>query len=166
MSFALNQMSMVSAIADEIVRQGKKRGLKKEDVTITCRTLNLICDAASKIVVDYAQPFRPAVPGSGYQAWLQSDDVGTSSKVMARYLISRTAAVELDYPRDADDFGRCYRMLRACNINPERVIEMTTVSTQWAALSLAWPILETLHEANNQSELSNRIDQLTREAGK
>ena len=103
----LSQMELVSAILNEINRQ-------IPDATLPpARVLNLICSSATEIVREAAIEFRGASEGMGLHAWLKSDDTGLSSKFMAHVLYGGPKC-EMNYPHDANDFGRCERLLKAC----------------------------------------------------
>lgn len=92
-------------------------------------------------------------------AWLGGDDVGASS----RSLCLKLAGVDggpADVPSDDDDFGRCYRMLRACPHLRDRLDEARMLSPAWARLIDAWSELEALHESGQTKRLYRRLQDL------
>jgi hypothetical protein len=104
-----------------------------------------------------------AADGAGYEAWLESEDTGLSSKYLARCLnAGKKVSVEQGrwtikgvdaYPYDPDDFGRCCRMLRVC---PELKAKLAAVTAcmpaPWPQLGAAWTELESLYEQETNSE--------------
>jgi hypothetical protein len=159
-SFHLHQMQLFSAIVAEVDRQMKVAGVPKKERGACARNLNTIIKAANEIVADFKEPLREAVPGMGYQAWLACDDRGLSSETLARYLTHGAVSGEVNHPHDADDFGRCYRMLRACSMDPKRVYEMSAVSTEWEQISMEWMDMERLYEAKDFKTLTDRIQHI------
>ena len=82
-------------------------------------------------------PLTPAI-----LRWLGGPDTGLSSKAIA--LAALGAPPErLDYPHDADDFGRCFRLLAAC---PEAKAGRDWLANNggpvWAALIARWDDIE------------------------
>ncbi len=53
---------------------------------------------------------------------------------------------EYNYPHDPDDFGRCYRMLRAAPEFIPHVGTMAKSGKEWEALAKHWDELEKLYE--------------------
>jgi hypothetical protein len=81
--------------------------------------------------------------------WLLSQDTGASSKAIVAHALGLTNA-DRAYPVDVYDFGRCYRMLKAC---PDvRVDVMHRAGPVWARLIAAWPELTEAYEAKLPKE--------------
>lgn len=77
--------------------------------------------------------------------WSFSGDTGSSSNALAAFF-SGAPNRSSDYPHDPDDFGRCYRLLRAVPELRARIGEAAVLSKSWAALIGAWDELEALYE--------------------
>ena len=121
------------------------------------RQLNAIIRACDSILAEFARPEAKSVAGMGYEAWKASDDTGMSSKYLAYILSGDWTSAEgrdrktLSYPHDPDDFGRCYRMLRACpefkiSSAADMVVRTEQMEKPWPQLGAAWPELEALYE--------------------
>ena len=54
----------------------------------------------------------------------------------------------LDIPYDSDDFGRCYRLLKAVPEWRGRLSEVAAVLPKWAPLVERWDELEDLYETS------------------
>lgn len=75
--------------------------------------------------------------------WLLSKDTGASSEAIVANFLGMPNA-DKAYPIDVYDFGRCYRMLKAC---PDVQIEcMRQVSPVWARLVFGWTELTRFYE--------------------
>jgi len=87
--------------------------------------------------------------------WLLSDDTGISSKnIIRRYL--NLPIKSFGWPHDADDFGRCYRMLKFC---PQIDVNiMKDVDKIWADLVDKWQELSNLYEKDKGVEIWNCIN--------
>ena len=83
--------------------------------------------------------------------WLALHDNGISSETIANVM----CGLSLDgrfgsYPADADDFGRCHRLL--C-LYPEwraRLNEVARISPQWAALVDRWDEIVAAYQADRR----------------
>ncbi len=146
MTLQLEQMSLVLAISREIERQAKQQ---KQPVYVNPRHFNACVAAANSIVAAYATDDKPATPAMGLQAWLRSDDTGTSSLTMAAVLFNagKYASSQRDWchPWDPADFGRCHRFLEAVPEARARLPKMAEVSHEWKALVEHWDELTALY---------------------
>lgn len=144
----VNQINLIGAIARELEKQGFPG--------IIPRQFNAVIEAADLIVAAYGEPYRPAVPASGLDAWLHSDDTGLSSMVMARRLaplagIDRPICGPRDpddataHPCDPGDFGRCVGLLDAVPELRPHLGAMEQVSPVWSGLIDSWDELEALY---------------------
>ncbi|NKG32458.1 hypothetical protein FVB43_20720 [Erwinia rhapontici] len=134
MSYKLDQISLFTAINNEVCRQHP--GLPAEP-----RLMNAVIAAADGLVKEFAKPIVKASSGMGLTAWLSSDDVGISSKYMA-WVLSEDGFPEPEfaYPRDPDDFGRCLRMVRAIpgfEVD-EKIDLMLEHGQKWQAFANNW----------------------------
>jgi len=151
-SYQLNQIQLVSAINAELSRQ-------IPNLPFEPRFYNSVIKAATSICDELSKPIVKATKGMGLQAWLDSDDVGMSSKFMAGVLSGRITAesAQPHYPRDGADFGRCVRLLEAV---PEFVGLLPCMKQQgpnWAALVDIWDMLTELYNTDRGEDLYARM---------
>jgi hypothetical protein len=154
----INQMELVSAIWKELARQ-------HPGIQLIPRQMNTTIDAATKIVEEYGRPAVMATPNMGLVRWLASDDTGMSSRFMAVTMFSdQPHSTEYRYPLDADDFGRCYRMIKAVG---EPTIEqwqkLAGTGPEWRRLVADWHVLAHLFEEKKRHEIYDRIDKIENE---
>ena len=147
-------ISQIDLIGD-IMAALENRGVKR----CNARQMNAVIEAANLIVDAIAKEHKPAIPGSGWRVWLQSDATGLSSKC----LLAETMNVHVgppghlgvkNYPHDADDFGRCIGLLDA---EPEirgKLGVMADCGPQWAAIVQRWDELERLYRAGNRKRVN------------
>jgi hypothetical protein len=83
--------------------------------------------------------------------WLQTRDSGISSEAIMQTMLGAPASPGT-YPSDAEDLGRCIRLLDRIPAWRERLPEMAQVGYVWASLVEHWCELETLYrgELNEQ----------------
>lgn len=91
--------------------------------------------------------------------WAAGPDTGCSSKALFGWFAG--GLPPRDYPVDADDFGRCYRLLKLAPEWRERMAELThdPASPSWRALAKHWEELEQLYMKDRRA-CSLRIDAL------
>lgn len=83
--------------------------------------------------------------------WQFSRDTGASSQaIAARAIGMKSERWGWSYPYDVYDFGRCYRMLKACP--SVDITVMKDASPTWERLVAAWPGLTALYEAMPQED--------------
>lgn len=158
-------MDLVLVIAQKLEARG---------IDPNIRQTNAILRACTAIVDELAKPTVPATPDMGIASWLQSDDTGLSSRAMARAMFTSDwvrsegpGYGDASVPVDADDFGRCYRFLRAVpEARDGRIVRVRDLSQQWAALVDAWPRLESLYEAKDWSAFGECLRACVRGAGR
>jgi hypothetical protein len=73
--------------------------------------------------------------------WLSGRDTGLSSMAILMWMMGGPVR-RFDYPRDADDLGRCLRLLDRIPAWRSRIGEMAACGPEWAALVKEWPALE------------------------
>ena len=78
--------------------------------------------------------------------WLVSDDTGVSSQTMAAIAIGAGDPRNFGAPYDADDFGRCYRLVKACPFIREHFGAIARVVPRFAPILAEWDELCALHE--------------------
>jgi hypothetical protein len=148
----LSQINLVVAIANELTRQGVGE--------VETRCFNAVLSAANDIVAEFEKPRRPAVPGMGLAAWLQCDDVGQSSKYMAKCLSEGGWAADPAYPLDAGDFGRCVKMLEALKCERSDVKKMRDKGPVWEELVNNWLLLEKQWREGEYGAVSKSIAEI------
>ena len=97
--------------------------------------------------------------------WLLGNDTGISSKAIFSTMtgIQYPSAYEnWNWPRDAGDFGRCYRLLELFPRWKSRLREVSERFPHWAPIIEAWHELSRLYENNEHARLSARIAELER----
>lgn len=93
--------------------------------------------------------------------WLMSGDTGTSSKTICSVMTgSDTPKFGPDVPHDADDFGRCYRLLQLFPDWRRRLPEVAAVHPKWGPMVAAWDELTALYEAKDYDRFWTRIQAL------
>ena len=144
----MNQINLIAAISKEITRQGIKE--------VTARQYNAVINAANDIIKEMERKPVYSSPNMGFSAWVNSDDVGQSSKFMA-YVLNSYDAPPLAEPHDSDDFGRCYRMLRAIGHRTEGryLSEMIGLSRYWDLLIRNWDELSSTYESDIAKKTKN-----------
>jgi hypothetical protein len=145
----VSQIELVAAIAKALEKQGFPEAKP--------RYMNAIVDAANRIVEEYGRDDVTATANMGLRAWLRSDDTGLSSQYMAHVLAplagAGTAPDPSDRfwrnpsPLDPDDFGRCYRLLKAVpGLRAHLPALATGHGAEWTGLVAVWDELERLYE--------------------
>lgn len=150
----ISQIELVSAITRHLDSVGVK--------TMIPRQINAVIDAANLIIAQFAIPERKAEPGIGLDAWMMTDDTGVSSEFMASVLSGRFMR-RYGHPHDANDFGRCVRLLEAC---PELRAELDVLeeaSPEWYALATRWGEFESLYR-DAAPDFSKRLNEAYDEA--
>lgn len=124
----ISQIELIAAITKHLDKQGIK--------TMVPRQFNAVISAANAIIDELNKPPVLASPGMGLNAWLNSDDTGTSSKWMA--MVFCNGVSPYGHPHDADDFARCMRLLEAVPGYASRLDELRGRSKEWDALLDRW----------------------------
>ncbi|MDV1094995.1 hypothetical protein ACSI5N_25565 (plasmid) [Raoultella ornithinolytica] len=145
-----DQIKLISAITDEMNRQCP--GFPADD------RVNVIFDAATSIVNAYSREPVVASQGMGLNAWLASDDTGASSRFMAGILSERQPLGHHgDYPRDADDLGRCIRLLEAAPELVGNFDRLKHCGPYWQLVTINWKRWEALYRDENYAELYDEM---------
>jgi hypothetical protein len=82
-------------------------------------------------------------------AWVTGRDTGTSSLAIWSHMMTGAPGDNrfgVGHPHDADDFGRCYRLLAIEPAWRARIGEMARYSAEWAALAARWDELSAMYE--------------------
>lgn len=97
----------------------------------------------------------PAVPNSGIDIWLQSDDTGLSSGYMA-YVYNPAKAYkfkENNHPYDSDDLSRCIKFVAAVPDAVNKFNDIAKTSPVWEQIISNWDKLQTLTKTEQTSML-------------
>ena len=102
---------------------------------------------------------------TGIERWLADYDRGTSSMTMYRAITSdrRHLGFRLDYastPLDADDFGRCVRLLDAAPTFRKWLGLVAEKHPNWVPIIEHWDELEAMYRADEHRELCDRLSEL------
>lgn len=153
----INQMSLVGAIMKELARQ-------VPGITAEARYFNAVIKAANDICAELARPVVKATKGMGLEAWLNSDDTGSSSLYMAWCLnggIHGEWPLNIQpapaYPHDPDDLGRCIRLIEAVHEFGGMIPEMSHRGPEWQAVTTNWAEWVDLYNNTDGEELYQRM---------
>lgn len=83
-------------------------------------------------------------------AWIKGWDTGISSKTLYYFFHDNDIWDHADAPRDADDFGRCYRLMKKF---PEWDIKKAKAIPRWEELVDRWTELVDLYEQKKYDEV-------------
>lgn len=87
--------------------------------------------------------------------WSTCEDVGMSASAI--YAVQGGASEWWNNPHDADDFGRCYRLVKRF---PELLVALewlATMSRPWRNIHRGWDTLCALHETKDWKRLSEAL---------
>lgn len=143
----INQIELVSAIATELQRQNP-------DVAIVAnpRQFNAIIDAANKIVDEFEKPTMLATHGMGLDRWFKTDDTGLSSLFLA-HILSGKGRLRYAHPRDIDDLGRCFRLMKAAPELRQSLARIKSHGPAWDMIVENFDHWETLYDTGHSKEL-------------
>jgi hypothetical protein len=97
-------------------------------------------------VIDHIEPEPEDTKEELILRWLSGHDTGASSEAIAlRALGLKKPENKWDYPHDNGDFGRCYRLLKACPSIDINI--MKDVSPVWTQLVRVWVDLTRMYKA-------------------
>lgn len=144
----IDQISLVSAINKELSRQCS-------DMPFCPNIFNVVIKAASLVVEECAREPVNVREGMSISEYFECDDIGSSSKYMAYFIDGGTTRLPIQdysYPHDADDFGRCLRMVRALGFE-NKVFLMLTAGHEWRDIATHWGKLVDHYENQNRKEI-------------
>lgn len=152
----IDQMSLVNAINQELSRQCP-------DMPFCPSIFNTAIKAANLVVEECAREPVKVREGMSISEWFECDDTGTSSKYMAYVIDGGTTRLPIQgysYPHDADDFGRCLRMVRALGFE-KKVFLMLTTGHEWREIASHWEELVAHYDNENWEELYSFLSGLS-----
>ena len=135
MSETISQMTLVTGIM-KLVSDASP------ELEFSTRKYNAIITAADTLIKSLNEPFKPAMDNMGLAAWLQSDDVGSSSKFLALKLARKEGTfVNYEHPHDISDFQRCRKMLDAVPELKDKLHLIAKESKVWSGLVDDWEVI-------------------------
>ncbi|HDY7868835.1 TPA: hypothetical protein RQK36_003933 [Vibrio vulnificus] len=152
----IDQMSLVNVINQELSRQCP-------DMPFCPSIFNTAIKAANLVVEECAREPVKVREGMSISEWFECDDTGTSSKYMAYVIDGGTTRLPIQgysYPHDADDFGRCLRMVRALGFE-KKVFLMLTTGHEWREIASHWDELVAHYDNENWEELYSFLSGLS-----
>ena len=143
--FQANQMKLVTAISDELSRQVPDLPFDSTLFNKIVEAANMICEECKRERIYATSKMTPA-------EWLASDDVGLSSRYMLTVLTGSNCEPNGPVPSDADDLGRCIRMVQACQLSDE-ITRLYTMGNQWRRIAENWEMLCKQYQANKAESI-------------
>lgn len=126
-----DQLSLVTAITSELSIQNPELKMDSSLLNKIIEAANMVCDECARERIYADKPMTP-------EEWLNSDDVGQSSKYMLTVLANLGVPIpDGPTPRDADDLGRCIRMVKACGLS-DQIGKMKEMGDKWARIANWW----------------------------
>lgn len=89
--------------------------------------------------------------------WIVSGDTGISSKTMWAAIMG-VVPYDPDVPYDGGDFGRCYRMCKACEATENDLKVVAVKFPYWKPIIDNWDKLCRLYEAKDYKGVYNLLD--------
>lgn len=162
----LSQIKLVSAICEAIDEENGG------GVEFFSRQFNEIIELCNEMFPRINNiinsPFISATKDSGLAIWKACDEVGLSSMWLAYWICGCNSnwfggsAPEINYPRDAGDFGRCLKMLEA--VKPDAVRSIYSMVGEagdaWDALLDGWIQLTELYESGDKAACTAMIKEI------
>jgi hypothetical protein len=134
MKTLVDQMTLVIGIMKIV-------GDANPNLPMTSRHFNAITQAANKLSKELT-PYKEALPDIGFQAWLNTDDVGSSSKFLAFKLTGNNAAfTDYEHPHDSEDFIKCRKFFASVPEYTHLLPLMANESKVWAGLVDDWDLI-------------------------
>ena len=108
-----------------------------------------------------------SVQGDPELAWILGTDTGSSSRTiwvaLSRHgqMVTQEGDFHSALPRDADDFGRCHRLLERIPAWRTRLPEVAARFTAWGPLVEIWDEMTALYVAGDHQAVYERLNKLT-----
>jgi len=88
--------------------------------------------------------------------WIINGDIGISSKTMWAALKGLDIRPEYgNKPYDPDDFSRCYKLVKQCNITEQDLQKISRILPYWKPYIDNWHKLTKMYEQNNKDNWIN-----------
>lgn len=146
----VNQISLISNIMNFISKESP--GIK-----INVRQYNAIVSAATDICEELRKDSALVKEGMGIKAWLECDEVGSSSLYVAHKLCDIVPNQKYAAPIDVSDFIRCEKLLIAAPELNDKFEQMAQCSDQWANLVSEWDGIRELIKENRLQDANEVI---------
>jgi hypothetical protein len=78
--------------------------------------------------------------------WPASRDIGVSPATIWYAFTGQKLYCVFNVPRDPDDFGRCYRLLKLCPEWESQLDDVAEMFPEWKRFVMKWPKLKELYE--------------------
>lgn len=99
--------------------------------------------------------------GDAALEWLYGTDVGMSALTIHGVMTGRADSVKMHLPSDADDLGRCIRLLDRIPEWQSRIGEVGEVFPPWRRLVDDWERLVKMYAAEEWDAINARLSELT-----
>lgn len=119
------------------------------------RHYDAIYNASGSIIEELHK--SPVTPGMGLEAWLDSDETGSSSMYMAYILAPEAPKCEYAHPLNSTEFSQCQKLLGAVPELESRLHKMAQCPGIWSRLILDWHLISDLIENGNKVEADKLI---------
>lgn len=140
----VRQMELISAISNELSRQHPDLPFDVGVYNSIISAANLVIDECKRERVIANKPMTPT-------EWLASDDVGMSSRYLLSLLTDEVLfKAEYAIPHDADDLGRCIRMVEVCNMH-DSIQKLGKQEGKWKEIGKSWAYLNKLYSEKSYS---------------
>jgi hypothetical protein len=137
-TFNVNKLELVASIYKELGRQNPKLPLESA-------LYNKVIEVANLIALECKRERVYATSHMTPQTWINSDDVGSSSRYMLAALTNPSPTPDGATPCNALDLGRCIRMVKACGLESE-IPRLFELGYDWNRIAKNWEKLKTLYE--------------------
>ena len=121
------------------------------------------CKDAGVITINFkTKPCVDCQPlESRVMAWIDGNDTGTSSETIWHILTQLPGKVfKYGFPRDADDFGRCARLIEFIPEWATRLGEVAERCSEWKPIVANWDRLTDLYACGEARKLDALLDWL------
>ena len=145
-TFNVNQIALISAISNELTNQNPELPFETSLYNKIIEATNIIIEECNRERVYSKSGMKP-------DEWLNSDDIGLSSKYMLTVLANiGYPSPNGDTPSDADDLGRCIRMVEACDLESEMHL-LLDMGESWKIIAENWDELKSLYKNEKFEEI-------------
>ena len=142
-------------ISEQEIQQHLFYWLGQRGMRLNTRQTVVVSEAARSIAQAVREEYRPSGPGSGWQAWLQSDDTCPASLFMLKCMRRGGPPVgePIETPRTSAAWGNCEALLIAEPRFRDQLRMMREVSQEWWALVENWEAIRAVKADERNSKL-------------